>query len=261
MKQVILGALCTIMTMSSFAQELKLSSEDEIFDKQMSQNYFYGECTETYDSTAMANAWENLISNAKRSDSVVSINRKDVKYYYYTSEIGGIKYLHVYAFVPKNKYQHKVSVAKPTTTSNGAEVTIPTFSQQSKEVPIKKTPVIPASKPVTSNNTNSEAQIHIEEIKWKKSAIEYLIKSEDLPSAVERLERMIVTKKIAEYGRYQDCKDKANVCWAVFDSQNRLIAILGDGSQYRYNYKTNKTDELEHFIKPSYKVLWFSFDD
>lgn len=259
MKQVILGALCTIMTLSSFAQELKLSSEDEIFDKQMSKNYFYGECTETYDSTAMANAWANLISNVKRSDSTLLVAKKDVKYYYYTSEIGGMKYLHVYAFVEKNKSQNKISVAKPTT--NGAEVTIPTSSQQNKEVPIKKTPVSPASKPVTSNNTNSEAQIHIEEIKWKKSAIEYLIKSEDLPSAVERLERMIVTKKIAEYGRYQDCKDKVNVCWAVFDSQNRVIAILGDGAQYRYNYKTKKTDELEHYIKPSYKVLWFSFDD
>lgn len=259
MKQVILSALCTIMTFSSFAQELKLSSEDEIFDKQISQKYFYGECTETYDSTAMANAWANLISNVKRSDSTLLINRKDVKYYYYTSEIGGIKYLHVYAFAEKNKYQHKVSVAKPT-ASNGAVVIMPS-AKQNKEVPIENNPVSSASKSVTPNNTNNKVRIHIEEIKWKKDAIKYLIKSEDLPSAVERLERMIVTKKIAEYGRYQDCKDKANVCWAVFDSQNRVIAILGDGAQYRYNYKTNKTDELEHYIKPSYKVLWFSFDD
>lgn len=260
MKQVILGALCTIMTISSFAQELKLSSEDEIFDKQMSKNYFYGECTETYDSTAMANALANLISNVKRSDSTLLIVKKDVKYYYYTSEIGGIKYLHVYAFAEKNKYQHKVSVAKPT-ASNGAEVTMPASSQQNKVVPIENTLVSSASKSVTLNNTNSKARIHIENIKWKKDAIEYLIKSEDLPSVIERMERMIITKKIAEYGRYQDCKDKANVCWAVFDSQNRVIAILGDGAQYRYNYKTNKTDELEHYIKPSYKVLWFSFDD
>lgn len=260
MKQVILCVLCTIMTLSSFAQELKLSSEDEIFDKQMSQNYFYGECTETYDSTAMANAWTDLISNVKRSDSTLLIIRKDVKYYYYTSEIGGIKYLHVYAFVEKNKYQHRGSVAKPA-ASDGAEVTMPTSSQQQKEVPIENNLVSSVSRSVTPNNTNNKVRIHIEEIKWKKDAIEYLIKSEDLPSAVECLERMIVTKKIAEYGRYQDCKDKANVCWAVFDSQNRVIAILGDGAQYRYNYKTNKTDELEHYIKPSYKVLWFSFDD
>ena len=237
-----------------------MSSEDEIFEKQMSQNYFYGECTETYDSTAMANAWADLISNVKRSDSTLLIIKKDVKYYYYTSEIGGIKYLHVYAFVEKNKYQHNVSVAK-LTASDGAEVTMPTSSQQNKEVPIENTTMSNVSKPITHENTNNDARPKIEKIKWKREAIDYLIKSENLPSAIERLERMIVTKKIAEYGRYQDCKDKSSVFWAVFDSQNQLIAILGDGSQYRYNYKTNKTDKLELYIKPSYKVLWFYFDD
>ena len=84
MKQVILSVLCTIMTLSSFAKELNLSSEDEIFDKQMSTNYFYGESTEIYESSAMSNALANLIANAKSNG--VTIESKDVVYYYYVSE-------------------------------------------------------------------------------------------------------------------------------------------------------------------------------
>lgn len=258
MKQTILGVLCIIMTLSSFAQGLKLSSEDEIFDKQMSQNYFYGECTETYDSTAMANAMANLVANAKSNG--VTVESKDVVYYYYVSEIGGIRYLHVYAFVEKNKYQPKVSVARQT-TSDGAEVTMPNNQQQSKNPSSQTPPNNSNSKPdLPAKNTNGN-QTHVEKTKWKREAIDNLVEAEDVSSVIERIERMIVTKKISQYGRYQDCKDKANVCWAVFDSQNLLIAILGYGSQYRYNYKTKKTDELGYYINPSYKVLWFSFDD
>lgn len=258
MKQVILSVLCTIMTLSSFAQELNLSSEDEIFDKQMSTNYFYGECTETYESSAMSNALANLVANAKSNG--VTIESKDVVYYYYVSETGGIQYLHVYAFVEKNKYQPKVSVAQQT-TSDGAEVTMPSNQQQSKNPSSPIPPKNYNSKPALPVKNTNEFQTHVEQTTWKREAIDNLIKAEDLPSVIERIERMIVTKKIAGYGRYQDCKDKTNVCWAVFDSQNRLIAILGDGSQYRYNYKTKKTDELELYISPSYKILWFSFDD
>lgn len=223
MKKIFIGVLFTTLFLSSFSQVLVLSNEDEIFDKQISTNYFYGECTELYDSVAMAIALENLVANANDT----SILNKDVVYYYYVSEVGGIKYYHVYAFVEKNKYK----------------------------------PMTPDSMPPSRIEDTREVQLHIEQTKWKREAIDYLIKAGDLQSVIERLERMLLTKKIAAYGRYQDCKDKANVCWAIFDTQNRLVAILGEGRQTRYNYKTGETNELEDYTNSSYKILWFTFDD
>lgn len=256
MKKIFIGVLFTTLFLSSFSQVLLLSSEDEIFDKQISTNYFYGECTELYDSVAMAIALENLVANANDT----SILKKDVVYYYYVSEVGGIKYYHVYTFVEKNINKPQTPVPQQT-IFNGTDVEMSSNQQLSSTSSVQDTPMISDSMTPFHIEDTREVQLHIEQTKWKREAIDYLIKAGDLQSVIERLERMILTKKIAAYGRYQDCKDKAIVCWAVFDTQNRLVAILGDGYQTRYNYKTGETNELDDYTNSSYKVLWFTFDD
>lgn len=258
MKRLSLIILLFAMPLSIFAQIL--SNEDDIIDRQLSKNYFYGEGTETLDSTAKAKALEKLISNAQRNG--VIINPKDAEYYYYFSEASGLRYIHVCAFIKKPANQSAVTIAQQTSTDESEVVIHPTNSQKDSSHPSTPTKTNNHPKePVASPLTHNTDQPTVVQTRWKQDAIDHLVKSNDLSTVVERLERMMLTMKIDKYGRYQDCDDKTSAFWAIFDSKNQLVAILGEGSSSRYNYKTKKTDCLEKYITASYKILWFSFND
>ena len=208
MKRFLLIILLFVaMPLSAFAQIL--SNEDDIFDRKLSSNYFYGEGTETLDSTARGKALENLISNAKRSN--VTINPKDVEYYYYFSETGGTRYIHVCAFVKKPTGQSSVAMAQQTSADESEVVIPPTSSQKDSSHPptLPKTNN-PPKEPVAASSIQDAGRPSVVQTSWKKEAIDDLVKSKDLSTVIERMERMKITMKIDEYGRYQDCNDKTS---------------------------------------------------
>lgn len=261
MKRLLLGILLTVaLPLYSFAQTL--TSEDDIIDRQLSKQYFYGEGTETLDSTAKTKAIENLVANAQSSG--VSIDPKDAEYYYYFSETGGKKYIHVYAFVKKTTFQTSVG---DTQLVSHKDSEVDNHNNQSHQncahttSPSLHKPNDNHEAEVTSSAKRESVPMNIEQTKWKLNVIESLLKCEDLSSLLEKVERMVVTKKIAEYGRYQDCHEKSTVCWVIFDSKNKIVTILGEGLTSRYNYKTKKPDDLDNYTIAPYKVLWFSFND
>lgn len=221
MKKLIL--ICLSVLLSSELSAQILSNEDEFFDMKTSAKYYYGEYTSAVDSIAKAMALANLIENNR----TVAIKPEDVVYYYHFYNHGGTNYICMGAFVEREKYETKKQVAPCPLT---------TVETSGKSVPA-------------------------ETARWKSNVFEKLLKIEKTSDMQEYLSRLTVSNIIDNYGTFRDCNDKSAVCWIVFDQNDNLVALLDEGKIQRYNYKTKSTDSLNDYIKASYSLIWFTFNE
>jgi hypothetical protein len=93
------------------------------------------------------------------------------------------------------------------------------------------------------------------------SLIDTLLTKEEFKDFGQELQKLRRARKIRVYGKYADCSDVGASIWAVFDKNQKLVAILGPGlgSVYRKNYKTKEIDKLESYIESNekYLAIWF----
>lgn len=141
------------------------------------------------------------------------------------------------------------------------------FSKTKKVEPaVKSEPATVKSEPVVANekkeiNTTKEIEtmnIHSGNLpKWQQQAIESLLTCANVSEIINKLNRLKAEYKISGYGTADKCRSVASSYWIIFDTDGRLITILGMGETERLDYSSAQTSSLEKYR--GMNALWFNF--
>ena len=141
------------------------------------------------------------------------------------------------------------------------------FSKTKKVEPaVKSEPTTVKSEPVVANekkeiNTTKEIEtmnIHSGNLpKWQQQAIESLLTCANVSEIINKLNRLKAEYKISGYGTADKCRSVASSYWIIFDSDGRLVTILGMGETERLDYSSEQTSSLEKYR--GMNALWFNF--
>ncbi|MBR5784753.1 MAG: hypothetical protein IKY43_06265 [Bacteroidales bacterium] len=216
-----------------------------------------------------------IATSFERKDNTItlkSINQEDVIFYLEKFNSGRTK---IYAFLEKDKDNNSLNA---TVEQEEVEEEVAKESVQEVTVPIEK--VTEEVEDSVGESADNESEIsysdeeviaeenstlsyeEIPEIDDKSlSLIDTLLTKEEFKDFGQELQKLRRARKIRVYGKYADCSDVGASIWAVFDKNQKLVAILGPGlgSVYRKNYKTKEIDKLESYIESNekYLAIWF----
>ncbi|MBO7201328.1 MAG: hypothetical protein J6V54_08055 [Bacteroidales bacterium] len=136
---------------------------------------------------------------------------------------------------------------------------------KSEPATVKSEPAV-KSEPVVANekkeiNTTKEIEtmnIHSGNLpKWQQQAIESLLTCANVSEIINKLNRLKAEYKISGYGTADKCRSVASSYWIIFDSDGRLVTILGMGETERLDYSSAQTSSLEKYR--GMNALWFNF--
>lgn len=176
--------------------------------------------------------------------------------------------------ISTNNVVTKVTNAKPTVEQKQKEPeTVKkkenVVSKKKKEDYVSKTKKVEStvkSEPVVANekkeiNTTKEIEtmnIHSGNLpKWQQQAIESLLTCANVSEIINKLNRLKAEYKISGYGTADKCRSVASSYWIIFDTDGRLITILGMGETERLDYSSEQTSSLEKYR--GMNALWFNF--
>ncbi len=137
---------------------------------------------------------------------------------------------------------------------------------KSEPATVKSEPTTVKSEPVVANekkeiNTTKEIEtmnIHSGNLpKWQQQAIESLLTCANVSEIINKLNRLKAEYKISGYGTADKCRSVASSYWIIFDTDGRLITILGMGETERLDYSSEQTSSLEKYR--GMNALWFNF--
>ena len=138
----------------------------------------------------------------------------------------------------KEDYFSKTKKVEPAVKSEPATVNEKTQSSPIKEV---------ATTDIHSDNLP----------KWQQQAIESLLTCANVSEIINKLNRLKAEYKISGYGTADKCRSVASSYWIIFDSDGRLVTILGMGETERLDYSSAQTSSLEKYR--GMNALWFNF--
>ena len=131
------------------------------------------------------------------------------------------------------------------------------FSKTKKVEPaVKSEPATVKSEPATVNEKTQSSpikevattDIHSDNLpKWQQQAIESLLTCANVSEIINKLNRLKAEYKISGYGTADKCRSVASSYWIIFDSDGRLITILGMGETERLDYSSEQTSSLEKY--------------
>lgn len=107
-----------------------------------------------------------------------------------------------------------------------------------------------------SENENRSFEITVAE-SWKQAVIDELLNSGSIGEARKLMERYRSELKIKRYGSPNNCKNPEKSLWIIFNEQDQIVTILGEGNQERTNYRTNESDNLTNYSGKG--AIWFTF--
>ena len=134
------------------------------------------------------------------------------------------------------------------------------------EPAVKSEPATVKSEPATVNEKTQSSpikevattDIHSDNLpKWQQQAIESLLTCANVSEIINKLNRLKAEYKISGYGTADKCRSVANSYWIIFDTDGRLITILGMGETERLDYSSEQTSSLEKYR--GMNALWFNF--
>ena len=122
------------------------------------------------------------------------------------------------------------------------------------------------SKAAKTSDSSLELASTVEDIKgdapsetaadsWQLNAINELLACESLAVAQKKLEDMKIDMQVKRYGVPATCRYPEKCCWLIFDEQQNIVTVLGEGSDSRMNYKTQQADKLSNY--KDHGAIWF----
>lgn len=90
---------------------------------------------------------------------------------------------------------------------------------------------------------------------WQVKAINELLACESLAEAQKKLEEMKTDMQVKRYGAPATCRNPEKCCWLIFDEQQNIVTVLGEGSDSRINHKTQQADKLSNY--KDHNAIWF----
>ena len=217
-----------------------------------------------------------IATSFERKDNTIalkSVDQEDVIFYLEKFKSGRIK---IYAFLEKDKDNNSLNA---TVGQEEVEEEVAKENNvQEVSMPMEKvTEEVEELAGETADNTSEAGYSDEEEMAEEIPSLSYeeipevddkslslidtLLTKEEFKDFGQELQKLRRARKIRVYGKYADCSDVGASIWAVFDKNQKLVAILGPGlgSVYRKNYKTKEIDKLESYIESNekYLAIWF----
>ena len=127
---------------------------------------------------------------------------------------------------------------------------------KSEPATVKSEPATVKSEPATVNEKTQSSpikevattDIHSDNLpKWQQQAIESLLTCTNVSEIINKLNRLKAEYKISGYGTADKCRSVASSYWIIFDTDGRLITILGMGETERLDYSSEQTSSLEKY--------------
>lgn len=231
-------------------------------DIKRSKQYFYYEITldKEEDAKKAANVnlaklindycVENAITNVKVNDN----DLRNVKYLKMDKN-GLVK---IMAYVDKTTYIGK-SEEKPEVKPVSPVVAVVKIEEckEKKELPTS-TVVLPPKNVLAvevASLAKNEAVTSLE--KWQQDVLTDLCQIRSAEKIMMKLSDLQNQYKVKRFGLKNDCKNEQDSFWIVYDSNKNVIAILGPGTESRYNFFKGVNDNLEKYGSQGLNAIWF----
>lgn len=231
-------------------------------DIKRSKQYFYYEITldKEEDAKKAANVnlaklindycVENAITNVKVNDN----DLRNVKYL--KMDKNGL--VRIMAYVDKTTYIGK-SEEKPEVKPVSPVVAVVKIEEhkEKKEQPTSTVVLPPKNVPAVevASLAKNEAVTSLE--KWQQDVLTDLCQIRSAEKIMMKLSDLQNQYKVKRFGLKNDCKNEQDSFWIVYDSNKNVIAILGPGTESRYNFFKGVNDNLEKYGSQGLNAIWF----
>lgn len=253
MRRIYILLFCIMSaSMSCLAQEATSKEFNQI---KRSGEYFYYDVTMDNEDNAKTMARTNLAKlindyyaeNCITSSEVTADNLQDVNYLK-RNTYGMVRIL---AYVKKSSYIKNEVTTAPVKKEKTEETTV-TSAETAPEIniPIRNVPS-PEAAALSKDSVSSALT------KWQQDAIADLCKITTADKLAQKLIDLQNKYKVKRFGVQDDCKDMANSFFVVYDSQKVVVALLGPGTDSRYDFLSGGKGNLNSYLTKGMKAIWF----
>lgn len=254
LRNILFGIVLAVSLYSS-AQNATSKEMNQI---KRSKEFFYYEVTgdqmEEMKSIANANLVrlinEYLEQEGDYQKKVTVRDLQDVLYLHRNVYDGKVKLL---AYVRRENYVQKEKVVDPVTDSTKV-VGVQYIDKTSAVVNLDSSAVEIASSGITASPKDT---IDVPLNKWQRDAIMALCKISDAETFVQKLIDLRNQYKVKRFGTKENCKDENTSYFVVYDVHKMVMALLGPGTETRYDFLSGERKELNAYLKQGMQVIWF----
>lgn len=92
--------------------------------------------------------------------------------------------------------------------------------------------------------------------KWQEELIKDLLDCSNKAEAIELMNRLRAERKLKKYGAANTCLNPARSFWLIFDDNENVVTILGEGNAERTNFRSLTKDSLDKYSGMG--AIWFT---
>lgn len=251
----ILFGIALAVSLSSSAQNATSKEMNQI---KRSKEFFYYEVTgdQMEEMKSIANA--NLVRLINKyleqegddQKKVTVSDLQDVLYLHRNVYDGKVKLL---AYVRRDSYVKKEK-AVDSVIEDTRVVEVQYIDKTSAVVSLDSSAVDIASSGIIASPKDT---IDVSLNKWQRDAIMALCKISDAETLVQKLIDLQNQYKVKRFGTKENCKDENTSYFVVYDVHKKVIALLGPGTEARYDFLSGERKELNAYLKQGMQVIWF----
>lgn len=268
-KRVALAAAALLMGFSAMAQ----TTSKQINQIKRSPLYLYAEATMESEEEAQSVAYELLlqqvqeyIASSQMLSAADNVLIKDVKTKGESLSMMRGEMHRVFVYVKKydieavtntvavnNNTNTAVNLPAQGMTNTTQNTSMPTVTETPAPTP-KASQTQPQQQQQPAATTTGKVESPL--TGWQQMAMVSLLECPDMTSVRAKLNRLKAEYKIKRYGNADNCPSAADAYWAIFDSNGKLVTILGPGTTQRIDYKNMQYSSLSEY--KGMNALWFN---
>lgn len=238
-------------------------------DIKRSKQYFYYEITLENEDDAKKAANVNLaklindycVENAITN---VKVNDNDLrKVKYLKMDKNGLVRIMAYVdkttYIGKSEEKSEVKIeVKPEIKSASPTVAVVKIEEHKNTNSPTTTIVLPPKNvPAVEVATLAKNEVVTSLEKWQQDVLTDLCQIRSAEKIVMKLSDLQNQYKVKRFGLKNDCKNEKDCFWIVYDSNKNVVAILGPGTESRYNFYKGVNDNLEKYSSQGLNAIWF----
>lgn len=274
-KKISLLAFSLLLATMAVAQQ---SNSKEINKIKRSTSYLYAEATMESEKDAYEVANELLlqqineyIASKRKLNNASNVLIKDLQAKSESLIMMRGEMHRVFVYVKKSDIEgvenyvnvaHSASPAEVVPTMPGASETVEEASEEVPSDEVAQDAVATTGTTASSQSNPMPTPVPGTKVQnplpsWQQDAMNQLLECGDIAAFRAKLNRMKAEYKIKRFGTPDKCPSVANSFWAIFDTDGRLVTILGTGESIRIDYRVMQNSSLD--VYKGRTALWFTF--
>lgn len=115
--------------------------------------------------------------------------------------------------------------------------------------------VEPVSQPYDTTTSEGDKSLLLP-ISWQQAVIDDLLACPTITEVRGLIARLHAEKKIKRFGSADNCPNSSNSFWVIFNAENQVVTVLGNGQAERTNFRTLTKDTLSNYKGKG--AIWFT---